>query len=193
MRRLAAAEVLAVAAGAGFAGRLSFAFVAPTRAAWKPAAVHVKSTSMLDAPAQRRKAQQGGGGEDEAYREDNQRRFWDTVVEVCGCSVLENRNVCLYVCTTAVCVAAGSCGCVGQGGFHAEPLALRERIAVGNRRYVHQLFEARTSNGKYNFHYCTGSSTRPLLRSRNCRSERRSTAAAAVLHTYHFCADSRPV
>lgn len=80
MRRLTAGEVLAVAASAGFAGTRSFAFVAPVGIG----GVGIRRPAHL-APQQRKAQQESGGGEDEAYREDDQRRFWDAVVEVCVC------------------------------------------------------------------------------------------------------------
>ena len=88
---MTAGEVLAVVAGAGLTRTRSFAIVVapaypPTarRAAWKPSRiVGIPRPLYLGIPAQQREAHQGGGGEDEAYREDDQRRFWDTVVQVC--------------------------------------------------------------------------------------------------------------
>lgn len=88
MRRLAAPRVLAVAASAGFAGTRSFAFVA-TPAVWAQGNVGIRRPVQLARHAPQPKAQQGGGDEDEAYREDDQRRFWDTVVEVRECFMLE--------------------------------------------------------------------------------------------------------
>lgn len=82
MRRLTAGKLLAVAAGVELTGTCSFAFVAPahpTPPLRKPARIVHDERPVQ----QQRRARQGAGGEDEAYREDDQRRFWDTVVEVC--------------------------------------------------------------------------------------------------------------
>lgn len=79
-----------MAAGAGFAGTRSLAFVGP---AHHTPAVPVRQPAWIAGirraafvQARRthpRKAQQGDGDEDGGYQEDDQRRFWDTVVKVC--------------------------------------------------------------------------------------------------------------
>jgi len=82
MRRLAVGEVLAVAAGAGLAGADAFAFFG-ARQPGVPDRWGACTCRQLSVPQGRRQEQQGGGDEEVVYGRDDQRRFWDTVVEVC--------------------------------------------------------------------------------------------------------------
>lgn len=90
MRRLTAGSVIAAAAAAGFADAQAFVTPAASRprllasSGWSGRSRSCSSQILFQQSGQgRREERQGDVNEDEAYGQDDQRRFWDTVVKVC--------------------------------------------------------------------------------------------------------------